>query len=56
MNNQYDSYTAITFLMIGLGAGALLTLLLGPEQGIRHRIREYRMQNSEQTRGQRMSA
>jgi hypothetical protein len=32
MRTQYDLSTAITFLMLDLGAGALLALILGPRQ------------------------
>lgn len=31
MRNFYDAYTAVTFLMIGLGVGAVLALVLAPE-------------------------
>jgi len=32
MRNVYDSRTAVTFLMIGLGVGALLSLFLHPKR------------------------
>jgi len=31
MKTGYDSKTAVTFLLIGLGAGALLSLILRPK-------------------------
>jgi hypothetical protein len=31
MNNEYDSYAAVTFLMVGLGVGALLAPVPSPE-------------------------
>jgi hypothetical protein len=30
MQPDYDSYTAVTFLMVGLGVGALLAIVLAP--------------------------
>ena len=41
MNSQYDSRTAITFLVVGLGIGALLTVMFAPErrgQGLRRGV------------------
>jgi len=34
MRSQYDIYTAVPFLLIGLGMGAVLALLLAPRPGI----------------------
>jgi hypothetical protein len=34
MRNEYDSHTAITFLLVGLGMGALLALFLVPHPGL----------------------
>jgi hypothetical protein len=34
MRNEYDSHTAITFLLVGLGMGALLALFLAPHPGL----------------------
>ena len=33
MTKEYDNYTAVTFLVIGLGVGALLALVLAPGRG-----------------------
>ncbi len=34
MKNEYDVYSALTFFMVGLGVGSVLTLVFNP----RHRI------------------
>jgi hypothetical protein len=31
MRNGYDPYSAVTFLLLGLGIGAVLTILCSPE-------------------------
>jgi hypothetical protein len=31
MKNGYDPYSAVTFLLLGLGIGAVLTILCSPE-------------------------
>ena len=35
MGVQYDNRTAVTFLMIGLGVGALLSMILSPRRSNR---------------------
>jgi len=34
VRDQYDIYTAVPFLLIGLGMGTVLALLLAPRAGI----------------------
>jgi hypothetical protein len=46
MNSEYDSYTAVTFLMVGLGVGALLALVLAPENRNFHAARSRRLEQS----------
>jgi hypothetical protein len=31
MRNAYDPYSAVTFLLLGLGIGAVLTIVCSPE-------------------------
>jgi hypothetical protein len=37
MRNEYDPYSAVTFLMLGLGIGALVAIVCSPQ--IRERVR-----------------
>ncbi len=32
--NEYDLYTAITFLLVGLGIGSLLAIVFNPQQRV----------------------
>jgi hypothetical protein len=31
MRNEYDPYSAVTFLLLGLGIGAVLTIVCSPQ-------------------------
>ena len=34
MKNEYDLYSAVTFLLVGLGIGSVLAIVLSPRQRV----------------------
>lgn len=55
MRTEYDIYTAVTFLMVGLGVGAVVALMLAPRPRVS--FGETRVpRNQQQPREERASA
>jgi hypothetical protein len=34
MKNEYDLYSAVTFLLVGLGIGSILTIVFNPKERV----------------------